>query len=74
MTQEKKLTMLEEMLEVTEGTLTPEIELAELEEWTSIAMIALMALVDEEFDRTIKATQIKNFKTVADILVLMEAE
>lgn len=72
MTEKEKIAMLEEMMELDEGTLTPQTELVDLVEWDSIAVISFIALVDDEFDKTIKGSQIKEFKTVADALAVME--
>lgn len=74
MTNEKKIELLEDMLDVEEGTLTPDTVLKELEEWDSIALISFIALVDDEFDKVIKGSVVKEQKTVADLLALMEAE
>jgi len=72
MTINEKIVLLEEMMELDEGTLTPETILADLEEWDSIAVISFIALMDEEFNKQIKGSQIKEFKVVADILAVME--
>lgn len=72
MTEKEKLAMLEEMLDLEEGVLTPDTLLDDLEEWDSIAIISLIALLDDEFNKTIKGTEVKEFKTVADVLKVME--
>lgn len=71
MTEKEKIAKLEEMMELDEGTLTPETRLTDIEEWDSIAAISFIALVDEEFDKIIKGAQIKEFQTVADALAVM---
>lgn len=71
MTEKEKLAMIEEMLELDTGALSPEIKLINLEEWDSIAVISFIALLDEEFNKIIKGCEIKEFKTVADILTVM---
>jgi acyl carrier protein len=71
MTEKEKIAMLEEMMELDEGTLTPETILADLEEWDSIAVISFIALMDDEFEKTIKGSQIREFRTVADALAVM---
>lgn len=68
----KKLEMLEDMMELDAGTLTAETVLAELEEWDSIALISFIALMDDEFDKIIKGSEIKQMKTVADVMAVME--
>lgn len=74
MTKEKKLELLEEMMDLDAGTLTPDTVLADLDEWDSIALISFIALMDDEFDRIVKGSLVKEQKTVADLLALMEAE
>ncbi len=74
MTNEKKIELLEDMLDLESGTLKPDTALKDLEEWDSIALISFIALVDDEFDRVVKGTVIKQQKTVADLMALMEAE
>lgn len=74
MTDEKKIALLEDMLELDAGTLTPETVLSSLDEWDSIALISFIALVDDEFDKVVKGSVVKEQKTVADLMKLMEAE
>ena len=59
MTNEKKIELLEDMLDLESGTLKPDTALKDLEEWDSIALISFIALVDDEFDRVVKGTVIK---------------
>lgn len=72
MTDAKKIEMLEEMMELDPGTLTPNTQLDDLEEWDSIALISFIALLDDEFDKVVKGSVIKAQKTVADLMALME--
>lgn len=74
MTNEKKLELLEDMLELDPGTLKPETVLENLEEWDSVAVISFIALVDDEFDKVIKGTSVREQKTVGDLLSLMTKE
>ena len=71
MTNQEKIAMLEEMLELDEGTLTEDTVLSELEEWDSMASLSLIVLLDEEFDKKITGKQIKEFVTVKDIIDYM---
>lgn len=73
MTNEKKIELLEDMLELDPGTLTPDTLLSSLDEWDSIAMISFIALVDDAFDKIVKGTEIREQQTVADLMKLMEA-
>jgi len=68
----KKLSLLEDTLDTDEGVLKPETVLDELESWDSLSKLSLIVMLDEEFGRKISNTEIKNLKTVADILAYME--
>lgn len=68
---EKKLSMLEEALDLEEGDLKPEMVLADIEEYNSMAKLSLIVLMSDEFDKKLTSDQIKGFVTVQDILDFM---
>ncbi|WP_169087689.1 acyl carrier protein [Paenibacillus sp. PL91] len=68
----EKIALLEEMLEMDEGSLTPEDKLEDIDEWDSLAFISLVALIDEKFNRNVTGQVIRGFKTVQNILDEME--
>lgn len=72
MTNEKKLQLLEEMMDMDAGSLVPEMELSEVDEWGSLAKLSLIVLMDEECDKEINFDQIKTLKTVKDIMDMMD--
>lgn len=72
MTNDKKFELIAETLDVDVESLTPETKLKDLEEWDSIALISFMAMIDDEFDKVIKGSVVKEQKTVADLMALME--
>lgn len=72
MTTQEKLAMLEEIMELESGSLNAGTKLEDLEEWNSMAALALIALMDEEFNKILTGKQIKEFKTVQEILDVME--
>jgi acyl carrier protein len=71
MTQQEKIVALEELFEADAGALTPETALDTLP-WDSMAMLSLVALVNEKFGKRLSGPQIKSFKVVQDILAVME--
>ena len=71
METKKKLEMLEETLEMDEGELKPEMVLADIDEYNSMAKLALIVLMSDEFDKKLTNDQIKAFVTVQDILDFM---
>ena len=72
MTTQEKLATLEEIMELETGSLNEGTKLEDLEEWNSMAKLALIALMDEEFNKILTGKQIKGFNTVQDILDVME--
>ena len=69
----KKLELLEEMMELDAGTLTPETVLEDIEEWDSMAKLSLIVLIDEECGKKLASADIKTFVTIQDILNFMDA-
>lgn len=71
MTQQEKMKALEELFEVDAGTITPETALDKLQ-WDSMAMLSLVALVNEKFGKRLPGAQLKSFRNIKDILTVME--
>lgn len=71
MTQAEKIGLLEEMFEAEAGTLKLETALDTLS-WDSMAMLSLIALVNEKFGKKLAGSQLRGFKTIADIITVME--
>ena len=72
MTQEEKIALLEDMLELDSGSLKPEMELTSIDEYDSMAKLSLIVLFDEECGKKLTGEQIRTFKTVGDILAAMD--
>ncbi len=68
----EKLALIEETLDVDEGSISPETALADVDEWDSIAALSLIVMLDEEFEKTITGDEIRALVTVNDILAYME--
>ena len=71
MTQEEKIALLEDMLELDGGALKPETELASIDGYDSMAKLSLIVLMDDEFGKKLTGEEIFKFKTVQDILDFM---
>ena len=69
MTQEEKIALLEETLEA-EG-LKAEMDLNDIAEYDSMAKLSLIVMMDDEFGKKLTGEQIREFKTVQDILDMM---
>lgn len=72
MNRKEKLAILEDMMELDEGSLTPETNLKDLEEWDSLSALSFVVLLGDEFQRKISGGEIRNFKTIQDMLNVME--
>lgn len=49
------------------STLTPETKFREIEEWSSISALGVIALADEEFDVELSGNEMRQAKTILDI-------
>ncbi len=71
MTNEEKIALLEDMLELDNGSLQPETELSSIDEYDSMAKLSLIVLMDDEFGKKLTGEQIVKFTTIGDILDFM---
>lgn len=51
-----------------------ETEFRELEEWSSLIALSVIAMVDEEYDVAIKGDDIRNSKTVEDLFTIVKSK
>ena len=72
MTEMEKIALLEETLDLDEGTLTPDTVLDDVDGYNSMAKLSLIVMMDDEFGVTLTGKDVKAFETVADILKRME--
>lgn len=68
MTEQEKLVMLEECLDMEEGALKADMELEELEEWDSLSKLSLMAEAKKRMGKQLTIEEMMGFKTIQDIL------
>ena len=67
MTLQEKLEVLEDILEMDEGTLKVEDSLEDIDEWDSMSKLYLVTYVKIEMQKRLTVDEIKNFETVQDI-------
>jgi acyl carrier protein len=72
MNRKEFIEKIEDIIEVEPGDLTGEEELADLEDWDSLAVMGFIAMVDTNFGMTIEAAKIGECKTVNDLLALVQ--
>lgn len=49
------------------SVLTSETEFKQLDDWNSLVALSVIAMIDEEYDVTIKGDDIRNAKTIEDL-------
>ena len=53
---------------------TPETNFRDLDEWSSLIALSIIAMVDEEYDVTLKGDDIKNANTIEDLFNTVKAK
>ena len=71
MTNQEKITLIEETLEIDGGTLTENTQLSNISEYDSMGKLTLIVLCDEEFNKKLTGEQSRDFVTVKDVLDFM---
>jgi len=54
--------------------ITAATEFKNLDEWSSLIALSVIAMVDEEYDVTIKGDDIRNSKTIEDLFNVVKAK
>ena len=68
MTNDEKMRLIEETLEMDANTLTEDTVLADVDEFDSMAKLSLIVMCDDEFGKKLSGEDLRGFKTVKDIL------
>ena len=71
MTDERKIELIAEILDVDTDEISPEMALDSFD-WDSVAALSFIAMMDEEFNKAVKGADIKKLVTIQDALDLME--
>lgn len=71
MTKKEFLNLFEEIIEADPGSLKGSETLVDIRKWDSLAVVGLIAMVDENFGLTLSAKAIRDSKTVADLIGLL---
>ena len=72
MTLQEKLEKLEEIFDVEEGSISPDMSLDDIEEWDSLAALSYVVMMTDDFNKKVSGAEIRAFRTVQDILNTME--
>lgn len=69
---QEKIALIEECMDLYEGTLKMEDLLSSYDEWDSVSALSIIAMIDNRFNKIVTGNELKNAKTVSDIIALME--
>ncbi len=72
MSEQERIELLEEIMDLDEGTLKIDDELANYEEWDSLTALTFISEMDERFGKKVTGEEIKAFVTVADAIAVMQ--
>lgn len=72
MTNDEKMRLIEETLEMDANTLTEDTVLADVDEFDSMAKLSLIVMCDDEFGKKLSGEELRGFKTVKDILDFLD--
>lgn len=67
MTKEEKIAMLEEIMDVEEGSIDEETVLDDIEEWDSLSILTLITEMKKKFNINLTSKDINDFASVKDI-------
>jgi acyl carrier protein len=71
MTNKDKIRLIEDALELGQNTINEDTLLGDIHGYDSMARLTLIVLCDDEFNKKLTGEQIREFKTVKDILDFM---
>lgn len=63
----------EQFDDVDASKLTPESNFRDIEEWSSLVALSVIAMVDEEFDVLLKGDDIRESNTISDLYSIIES-
>jgi len=66
-------TLESEFDELEPGTLKPETKFTDLDEWSSMHSLIIIALIDTEYDVTIKGEDLMSIKKVEELYDIVKA-
>lgn len=72
MTREEKIEIIADVLEIEADEVLEDVVLDELETWDSVAVLSVIAVMNDEFNRFPLAEEIKSYKTIKDLMDAMQ--
>ena len=68
------LELMQEVMEVEDQELTLDTRFREMPEWTSLAYLSTIAMIDDEYEVIISAAEFGNLQTLGDIVKAIEKQ
>lgn len=68
------LNQFKEVLELDSYDLTLDEPFRDLDAWDSLALLSVIAMIDDEYDVIIKGNQFKELNTLNDIITFIESQ
>lgn len=68
----KKKELLADLFEVEVSEIDENVKLIDFDPWDSMSKLSLIVLMDEECGKKLTGEQLREFKTIGDILEFME--
>ena len=65
------ISLIENCMDVEEGTLGLEDSPSDYEEWDSLTALSVIAAVDEQFHKSLTGKDLKGAKTISDVVRLI---
>lgn len=72
MTEQEKIEILADILEIDTNDISRELILEDCETWDSIAVLSVISVINEKFNRFPNASEIKQYKTIGDLMDVMK--
>lgn len=72
MTREEKIEIIADILEVEPEELQEDMVLEDFETWDSVAVLSVIAMMDEHFGKYPHASEIRSYIKVGDLMENME--
>ncbi len=64
----------EQFEETDASVFTPETKFRALEEWSSLLALSIIAMIDEEYDVTLKGAEMKAANTILELFEIVKAK
>lgn len=70
---DKFIELFKENLEI-ESNITPETKFRELEEWSSLAALTVLSMIDDEYDIALSGNEMRGTNTIGELFALIESK